>query len=554
MSTKTSSKNTLAREKSVLFGFAKQKKLTNGKVTIAIMWGRLFSTFVALFVAGWLGVSGLLYLYFKYRKDFEEVRFLGMIALPFRMDAHREEMGDYQIKRGISELKEQNYREALSLLRTGVIRSPNNLEGRSILAEFYEIALKRPDTAADLMIEGLEPDGKNELGYLKKALRILMRHQMDSEIQNIADKYLPEQPELTDINRTLAFGAANANYLRGNYDRADDYLLTYRLIESLEGLLLSAQISWDRGNQKSAISKMENSLQTFSNSELLLMQLSKFHREIGNLDEARRYAILRNIADPLSVAPRMELLYIYNKSGDTEREARETWRLLQQFREDAVALQALANFAADTGNVELARRTYEEALENEFGIDSFALLLIEAHLVDKDYLGALEFSEELLKERPEWLGRQSAIFNSLRAVASYGSDRPDLGEIYLQDYLDETANTPQTHLAVAGRFSDIGRPQQAQKVLRAAYTEASSNQMVLSELIRVELELGNTENLNTLLTRLLQMRRPQVDLLLEAYQKLGSDRFIFTPNRKSLLIELSSILRANSETILKVGS
>lgn len=554
MSTKTSSKNTLAREKSVLFGFAKQKKLTNGKVTIAIMWGRLFSTFVALFVAGWLGVSGLLYLYFKYRKDFEEVRFLGMIALPFRMDAHREEMGDYQIKRGISELKEQNYREALSLLRTGVIRSPNNLEGRSILAEFYEIALKRPDTAANLMIEGLEPDGKNELGYLKKALRILMRHQMDSEIQNIADKYLPEQPELTDINRTLAFGAANANYLRGNYDRADDYLLTYRLIESLEGLLLSAQISWDRGNQKSAISKMENSLQTFSNSELLLMQLSKFHREIGNLDEARRYAILRNIADPLSVAPRMELLYIYNKSGDTEREARETWRLLQQFREDAVALQALANFAADTGNVELARRTYEEALENEFGIDSFALLLIEAHLVDKDYLGALEFSEELLKERPEWLGRQSAIFNSLRAVASYGSDRPDLGEIYLQDYLDETANTPQTHLAVAGRFSDIGRPQQAQKVLRAAYTEASSNQMVLSELIRVELELGNTENLNTLLTRLLQMRRPQVDLLLEAYQKLGSDRFIFTPNRKSLLIELSSILRANSETILKVGS
>ena len=36
------------------------------------------------------------------------------------------------------------------------------------------------------------------------------------------------------------------------------------------------------------------------------------------------------------------------------------------------ALQALANFT-DSGNIELARRTCEEALENEF-IQAFALL------------------------------------------------------------------------------------------------------------------------------------------------------------------------------------
>jgi Tfp pilus assembly protein PilF len=477
-----------------------------------------------------------------------------LTLLPFGLDEHRVEMGNYQINKGLAEIKEGNYRDALRLLRLGVARAPENLEGRRVLAEFYEIALKRHDIAADQLLKGLQKGGIEDLDYLKQTLRVLLRYQMDKEIQNLADKYLPKEPELTDINRTLAFGAANANYLRGNYDRADDYLISYKLLESLEGVLLSSQISWDRGNQEAAINQMEESIRKFPNSEPLLMQLSRYNRELGKIDEARRYAILRNVSDPLSAAPRLELLYIYNKSGDTEREQRETQRMLQQFSDDESALQALANFAADTGNVDLARRTYEEALENEFNIDAFALLLIEAHLVDKDYQGALEFSEELLKERPDWLTKRWAIFNSLRAVASYGINRPDLGEIYLQDFIDEPNNQPQTYLAVARRFTKIDRHQQARKILLVAYQKAPTNQKILSELIRTELALGNTENLNRLLSRLLEMRRPQMELLVEAYQKLGSDRFIFTPDRKNLLLQLSAILRENTQTLPELES
>lgn len=554
MKSERRTQNPILREKPILLGYALQRKGADGRLEIVIRWGRLIATLFALFVAAWLLTAGTLYFYFKYKKEFDEVSFTKIIALPFRMDAHRQEMGDYHIKKGLEEVKQSNFRDALRLLRLGVTRSPGNLEGRRVLAEFYEFALKRPDIAADLMKKGLDRGGIEDLDYLKQTLRVLLRHQMDTDIQQIADKYLPEEPDLTDGNRTIAFGAANANYLRGNYDRADDYLLNYKLIDSLEGILLSAQISWDRGNQISAISKMEQSLRKFPNSEALLMQLSRYHREMGDIDEARRYAILRNVTDPLSAAPRLELLYIYNKSGDLEREQRETLRMLQQFRDDENALQKLANFAADTGNIDLARRTYEEALENEFSIEAFALLLIEAHLVHKDYTGALSFSEELLKERPEWLSARWAIFNSLRAVASYGSNRPDLGEIYLQDFIDEATNQPQTFFAVSRRFNNIDRPQQARKILSVAYQLTPTNQMILSELIRVELELGNTENLNKLLTRLLQMRRPQMDLLSEAYTKLGSDRFIFTPDRESLLLQLSSILRENSQNLLDLDA
>ena len=552
--TKSRTRNPILHEKPILLGFVVQRKEPDGRVHIAIRWARLFTTLFVLFIASWISVAAALFGYFKYKKEFDEVTFTGMIALPFRMQEHRKEMGDYHIKTGLAEIKEGNYRDALRLLRLGVVRSPSNLEGRRMLAEFYEVALKRADIAAELMLKGLDLNGIDDIDYLKQTLRVLLRNQMDEKIQQLADKYLPNEPDLTDRNRTLAFSAANANYLRGNFDQADDYLISYNLIQLIEGLLLSAQISWDRGNQIAAITKMEHSLSRFPNSEPLLMQLSRYHREMGDIDKARRYAILRNVKDPLSPAPRLELLYIYNKSNDVERELRETQRMLKQFRDDESALQSLANFAADTGKIDLARRTYEEALENEFAIDPFALLLIESHLASKDYVGALSFSEELLKENPNWLKNRWAIFNSLRAVASYGTNRPDLGEIYLQHFIDDENTPPQTYLAVSKRFIDTDRSQQARKVLTAAYRRSPTNQKILSELIRIELELGHTENLNRLLNRLLLMRRPQMDLLVEAYEKLGSDRFIFTPDRESLLLQLSAILRENSQNLQALGS
>lgn len=540
-------RNSMTREKPILLGFVVQRKGIDGRMEISVRWGRLIGTFTLLATVGWFALAGALYLHFKYNKEFDQASYAKMLTLlPFGIEAHRVEMGNYHVERGLEEIKEGNYRDALRLLRLGVSRSPANLEGRRTLAEFYEVALKRQDIATNLLLEGMELGGTQDIDYLKQTLRVLLRYQMDEAIQNLADKYLPKEPELTDINRTLAFGAANANYLRGNYDLADDYIIDYNLIESVEGILLSAQISWDRGSKIAAMTKMEYSIEKFPNSEPLLMQLSRYHRELGEIDEARRYAILRNVSDPLSAAPRLELLYIYNKSEDFEREQRETQRMLQQFRNDEPALQSLANFAADTGNIDLARRTYEEALENEFGINSFALLLIEAHMVDEDYQGALDFCEELVKERPDWLSQSWAIFNSLRAVASYGMNRPDLGEIYLQDFVDGKNNQPQTYMAVSRRFTEIDRHQQASKILAVAYKKAPTNQKILSELIRVELYLGNTENLNRLLSRLLQMRRPEMGLLTDAYTKLGSDRFIFTPDRQSLLLQLSAILRERS--------
>lgn len=548
MNQKEDKSEPVAREDSILWGFVARKQTAGGRVSISVRWGRLIGAFVILIVLGWLSLGALLYFHFKYRRGYDEVSYVKMLTLlPFGVDEHRVEVGDFYIRKGLKEMQRKNFVDAIKLLRSGVSLSPANLEGRKVLSEFYEAIHKKDgDQVANLLMAGIEKGGINDLEYLKRTLRVLLKYQMDDEIQKLADQYLPEEPEIIEINRTLAFGAANANYLRGNYDQAEDYLVAYKLLDSIEGILLSAQISWERGDQMEAIAKLKKTENRFKASGLIFMQLSRYYREIGDLDESRRYAILRLVTDPLSPIPRIQLLYIYNQSGDEEEEEAETQRMLKQFRDSESALKSLGNFAANTGNSGLARRIYEEALENAHNVDSFALLLIEAHLVREDYQGALEFAEELLREDPDWLEKRWSVFNSLRAVASYGVDRADLGEIYLRAFLDDPVIVSQTCLAVAQRFSGIGRFDQARRVLLSAYAESPGNQKLLSELIRVKLELGNTENLDQLLLKLLQMRRPQMELLADAYTQLGSDRFIFAPDRETLLTQLSATLREDA--------
>ena len=85
--------------------------------------------------------------------------------------------------------------------------------------------------------------------------------------------------------------------------------------------------------------------------------------------------------------------------------------------------------------------------------------------------------------------------------------------------------------------------QQSKKILDFAYSNDENNQRVLNSLIDVNLQLGMTQNLGDQIKKLLKTRRPNKDLLNEAYNRLGSDLFIFTQNRSSILMELGALLR-----------
>lgn len=541
-------KNTTLRERPLLFGLAVQKERPDGGIKVRIRWSRLFAVFLILLVICWVSAAGALYAFLKYEQGFKAVELKD--TLLFQKKELKRKMGDQQIQESIAQLEAGNNNDAFRLLHFGVARSPGNLEGRKLIAYFYEAGKKRPAKAAEYMLGGLEQGGIQDIEYVKELLGMLLRNQMVEKVQAIADIWLPEEPELTDINRVLALGAANANYQQGNYDRAEDYIINYNLFESIEGLLIFSKISWERGNRIAAVTKLETMLNRFSDPDKLLLQLSIYYREMSKPDKARRFAMLRSLKDPLNYKPQLELLYIYNQEGDTERETSETERIFKQFSDNNDALLNFAGFAAKTGNVDLAKRIRTAAQENGFEIGRFNILLIEAYVVAEDYTNALDFSEELIEKQPDWLSDYWTIFNGLRSVAAFAIGRPDLGEIYLQNFLEDTQQNPQPYQILANHFVTIDRIPQARKILATAYRQIPTNQKILSELIELELELGNTEELNELLTRLLKMRRPEMELLAKAYRKLGSDRFIFAENRDILLLRLGAILRENNTSLL----
>ena len=95
------------RKRQILFGFVVKHKDMDGQTKISVRWGRLIGTFTILAVLGWFALAGALYLHFKYNREFDQASYVKMLTLlPFGLEAHRVEMGNYHIERGLAEMKE----------------------------------------------------------------------------------------------------------------------------------------------------------------------------------------------------------------------------------------------------------------------------------------------------------------------------------------------------------------------------------------------------------------------------------------------------------------
>ena len=536
------------KEKKLLFGLLIKKFSPNGNPYLAINWTRIILLFLFLFIGAWLSLAGLLFGYFKYLKDYDLVKYKDMLFLPFKYADHKKSMGNYHIDIAFEELENQNVRKGLFLLQSGLARSPGNLKGIITMAEIYEKGLKQKNVAIDLYLSGFEYNGLSNEDFTKASLECLLRNKLDAEIISLANQYLPNEFKDGDNKnlQTLAYAAATSCFFKGNFDKSEDYINTFLLDKTIDGIILSSKISWDRGNKFSAIKKLESALYRFTGSDILYAQLSKYYREIDNFDSARRYAQLRNIKSPLNPDPIIDLIYLYDKYDKEDKVNIYSSQIIDNFNDNESAIFQLANFAATTGKINIAQFCYELALEKDYALENFALSLIEAHISIKDYEGAISFSNELLAENPKWLKVQMPIFNSLRALASFGINRPDLGEIYLGEFLNAQNINVMAYTAVSKRFMDNQMLLQAKEILETAYPLEPDNQRILNNLIRINLSLGHTSDLGNQISRLLETRRPDIDLLNDAYERLGSDQFLFTANRVDILTKLNKILREHN--------
>ena len=464
-----------------------------------------------------------------------------MLVLPFRYKEHKKELGDFHIQTAKELLDDENYRAAFTFFRSGLSRAPSNIEGRLLLAEFYYTGFRDPDLAITLLRQGLKY-GYDDEKYVKTMVVLMLKQHHDLALIEDADEFLPKFEEPSNASFLLALGAASAAFHRGQYDKSEDYIKKYGLAEAPDGLILMSKIMSSRGDSEAAIALLESRSNDFQNRHHIFMELIRIYRDSGDFDKARRNAILRALSKPLSPGPRIELLHAYHYSGQEERMEEEIEKYIEQFGEEENSLALLAEFGAKTGQAELNREIYAIAVEKEYSLAIFSFLLIESEIGATNYKKALDLIYQIVNEKPDWLSDDSPIISALRSVAFYGSGQESNGAIYLKEILQNPNVRNATLIALSDTLKKIGRKHEARAILAAAYEQAPENQGALTGLMRLDIELGRIDDLNEKLINLLKMRRPPNDLLLSAYDRLGSDKFMFTPKRTEVILQLKQIL------------
>lgn len=524
-------------------------KHTRKGTRVHVAWRQALITLVVLTLVAWLGAACSAYLFVKYSRGFSEVKFTHMLLMPWKLDEYREARGEFLIGQGNIELKDQKYREAFYSLRVGVSLSPKNREGRMLLAQFY-VAWQRPDLARRILLDGLEYN-QGDIEYLKALFAYLLQQQSDFELVTITTGLLATAgptPQIDERIRLIASARSTALFFRGNYDEAEDTLTRFRLDEAPDGKLLLLQIEWERGEQSMVLEQMEALTTKFPTYEQIYTQYATYLREAGREDDLRRLCVLRQIRFPDRPRPRIDLLYLLDKTkGDEERMQTDIESIFENYPKNAELLLALADFAANTGRPALAFRIYNHCKANNLSWEGSALMTVEAHIVAKDYQAAIIAARQMLKDNPEWGKRFYSVFNGLQAIANFGMDDVSSAQIFLNNFLNQSGVRADNLVAVSNRLMGVGAKTEARQVLDQAVRSDPLNQSAIVGLIKLDIEIGNGDELAVNVRTLLAMRKPPRQLLGSAYKSLGSDRNLFASGRTALLDDLRKTITASVE-------
>lgn len=515
------------------------QQTSDGGLRLRVFWGKAMVALLVLGIAAWIGAATGAYLFVKYRRNFPEVRFTHMLLYPWQKEDYRAARGKFLIEDGKRLIQERKLREAFYSLRVGLALTPTDRDGRMLLAQFFA-ARQYPDFAQATLLEGL-PFHRGDFEYLQALFNFLLQQQQDAVAIKVTEELLAEAEgeAVTDRRvKLIAMARANALFFRANYDASEDTLRKYRLNDSLEGRMLGLRIDWERGDSDLALARLESLSAELPDNEEVYGQYSAYLREAGRLDDLRRLAVLRQLSYPDRPRARIDLLYLHDKAGNERQVAQGVSEIFRDFSSDTQVMLALADFAANSGRADLAKRIYDDSKARDLAWEGPALMTIEAHVVAKNYQQALAASAEIQKDNPEWAKRVYPILNGLHAIANFGLGNEEAGQLALTNFLTESGARADNLVAVSNRLVSVGAFEPARLVLSKAVQADPLNQTALTNLIRIELDADHAEDAAKNLRALLAMRKPPRTLLTDAYGKLGSDRFILAPGRAELLDSL----------------
>lgn len=526
-------------DESLLLGLAYRHQAPNGQWRIKLRWKRLLITLGILGIIVYTSLLSALYIYLREAKHYENISYWKTLVLPLRMEAYKRELGEHQIEQAFQKLEEGEAEAALALLRSGVRRCPDHAKARIMLSQFY-MRLQRSDLAVKILQDALQPNLEDP-DYISIYFKTLFDARRDDLIMEEAKRLIPQISD-SDIRHNIALSAAKAHAFQGQYDEAEAYIVDYQLDDTIEGLRLAANIAWQRGDKETAMTILEKGVEKESRKLLLYQLLSQFSLEQGDYGRARRYCVLMNTHAPLAYQPNISLLYIFSQSDETRRKENLIERVLNDFGDDAEAMAALSRFAARDHNTALALTLVQKAQDKGWPISDFTLNYLKALVLSGNNQEAVAYGEHILSERPAWLEEVRGTFSGLLSAAYFGLGNKNLGDVYLETFLQKREMRPEGMMDIAKVFEEVGLLEHSRTILLQTYEANKRSQPLLTEMIRIELALGHADQIQGHLNALLEMRQPPRKIIVEAYHALASDRFLFMPERQPLLERLQQIL------------
>lgn len=550
------------RAESILLGFALKTYQSGGKARIHLRFGKIGLLLLAFVAIGWFSTATALYFYFKmgFQLDragigirehgtdlsWEGVKFTGMLALPFRLDEHRRELGDYYILRAEESVKDQEYKQALDLLRIGVGKSPGNLRGRRLLSEFFDFSFKQPDDAANLLIGGIKHGGSNDSAYLGHVFRFLLVHEYDGLVIETGDKLLRDWKGDEKDKPLVALALATAYFHQYKFGKAHELISEHSLGDYEEGNVLLAEMHWKRGEKEEALALLKETTRKFPFSTQVYSKTSQFLKESGDTKRALRTIVMAQVNNPDSLELAVEVLRMLHAGGHMDRFQETFDDVLEGFAKDLKSSIGLANAMAGLGMATNCQRVNVKAEKLGYADPRLELAVLTSKILAGRAEEAILEAGDLAKESEKWkVGHYKNQLSFLLALATFANGDKDKGNALLRDFMEagEKAPPPSKIHEFAKYLIKLGYQEQARETLEYGRIRYTSFRPVLEDLVRQDLAAGHHPGLPDSIGNLLQASRKDAALLLKCRERLASDFYMFVPNQGDLLDSLANSLR-----------
>ncbi len=533
----------------ILFGTFTVEDLGEQGVRYHADWSRIWKIGVGAVLFLYLSLSSLLYFRERYMRGIEGTQWSNMFLYFISSDAkqdHLRSKGDHYINLAKEALKREDYGEFAKYIGTGAGLSRANLEGQRLCSDLY-FAFGRTEDAYTILEQSLI-HAKKDRDHFRSYLRRCFLFDQDRRIIKCAETFM-DDPEVDEgIQADLRVAFAQANFLRGNFEIASDFLRKRRLDLTLEGYTLLCQISWERGDRKAAIERLADAVKSFPSSDNLRAMLARWYKENGDLDAAKDCLSLLVIRDPNAFSPRVQMLYLL--PGDENREKRngQIEKILADFTTNEAALLELGQYANDNADAALSARLLKHATDSRFpSRPKFLLTHVETLTNAGKNKEAIAIVDELFQRnaKDQWFAEMRVTFDALRTIAYYADGQPDIGAINLKKVMDTRNAPPQLLVAIGRKLVQARRFQEANNTLVAAHLRHENNQALLLQIVKMKVENEEmSDDLEVYLRRLMDTRRPPQDILGKAYERIASDRFLFSEGRESLLRDIRESLKS----------